>query len=197
MTTASVPASARGCISSTHIFIIAHRPLATAFRQCVLHVYEEDQQQPQQNHHNTAAPTSFALDKKVRYCAGIAALDVQPDMPPEETLAQAHALLAQLQNGNPEQPTLILTDIFGATPCNIAQKLASDSRSRSRIRLVAGINLPMLLRSVCYRHEPLETLVARALAGGGQGVMQVAAAIPQNQNRKTTTDDQVHHEHQQ
>ena len=195
MTTASVPASARGCISSTHIFIIAHRPLATAFRQCVLHVYEEDPQQPQQNHHNTAVPAPHALDKNARYCAGIAAFDVQPDMPPEESLAQAHVLLAQLQNGNPEQPTLILTDIFGATPCNIAQKLASDSRSC--IRLVAGINLPMLLRSVCYRHEPLETLVARALAGGGQGVMQVAAAIPQNQNRKTTTDDQVHHEHQQ
>ena len=195
MTTASVPATTRGCISSTHIFIIAHRPLATAFRQCVLHVYEEESQQPQQNHHNTAVPSPLALDKNARCCAGIAAFDVQPDMPPEESLAQAHVLLAQLQNGNSEQPTLILTDIFGATPCNIAQKLASDSRSC--IRLVAGINLPMLLRSVCYRHEPLETLVARALAGGGQGVMQVAAAIPQNQNRKNTTDDQVHHEHQQ
>jgi PTS system ascorbate-specific IIA component len=176
MNTAST-STADGCIPGTHIFIVAHAPLAAAFRQCVLHVYEEDR--------SSAKP---------RYCAGIAALDVQPDWPPEETLAQARRLLAQLQGGNPDQPTLILTDIFGATPCNVALKLAATSRAA---RLVAGINLPMLLRSVCYRHEALDALVARALAGGGQGVMQVAVAAPQNQIRKTETDDQIHHKNQQ
>jgi PTS system ascorbate-specific IIA component len=42
--------------------------------------------------------------------------------------------------------------------------------------LLAGVNLPMLLRVVNYRHEPLTTLVARALAGGTQGMLQLAPA---------------------
>jgi PTS system ascorbate-specific IIA component len=62
-------------------------------------------------------------------------------------------------------------------------------------KLVAGVNLPMLLRCVTYRHEPLDALVARALVGGTQGVMQVAVTAPQNQMRKTH--DQNQHDHQQ
>lgn len=144
------------------IFIIAHAPLASAFRQCVLHVF------PDQS-------------------VGVAALDVQPNMPPEETLAQARIMLAQL--GMPQ--TLVLTDIFGATPCNVAQKLVDGVSSR----LLTGINLPMLLRAVSYRHEPLDALVARALAGATQGVMQVAITAPQNQVQRKH--DQDPHEHQQ
>lgn len=144
------------------IFIIAHAPLASAFRQGVLHVFPDNG-------------------------ADVAALDVQPNMPPEETLAQARILLAQLGTSH----ALILTDIFGATPCNVAQKLV-DGVS---IKLVAGLNLPMLLRAMCYRSEPLDALVARALVGATQGVMQVAVTAPQNQVRKNN--DQDHHEHQQ
>jgi PTS system mannose-specific IIA component len=57
------------------------------------------------------------------------------------------------------------------------------------------VNLPMLLRSVSYRHESLDALVARAVAGGTQGVMQVAITAPQNQARRKN--DQDHHDHQQ
>ena len=144
------------------IFIIAHAPLASAFRQCVLHVFPENG-------------------------VGVAALDVQPNMPPEETLAQARIMLAQI--GTPQ--TLVLTDIFGATPCNVAQKLVDGVSTR----LLTGINLPMLLRAVSYRQEPLDALVARALAGATQGVMQVAITAPQNQTRNSNDQDQ--HEHQQ
>jgi PTS system ascorbate-specific IIA component len=42
--------------------------------------------------------------------------------------------------------------------------------------LLAGVNLPMLLRVINYRHEPMNTLVARALAGGTQGMLQLALA---------------------
>ena len=42
----------------------------------------------------------------------------------------------------------------------------------------------MLLRSVSYRHEPLDALVSRAVVGGTQGVMQVAVTAPQNQPRR-------------
>lgn len=144
------------------IFIIAHAPLASAFRQCVLHVFPENG-------------------------VGVAALDVQPNMPPEETLAQARIMLAQI--GTPQ--TLVLTDIFGATPCNVAQKLVDGVSTR----LLTGINLPMLLRAVSYRQEPLDALVARALAGATQGVMQVAVTAPQNQAQRKH--DQDSHEHQQ
>ena len=73
---------------------------------------------------------------------------------------------------------LLLSDVFGATPCNVAQQLGDGLQTR----LVAGVNLPMLLRSVCYRHESLEALAARAHAGGTQGVIPVGSTAPQNQN---------------
>ena len=144
------------------IFIIAHAPLASALRQCVLHVFPDNP-------------------------AGVTALDVQPNIPPEETLAQARILFKQMGTSH----ALVLADVFGATPCNVAQKLVDGVNSK----LIAGINLPMLLRTVSYRHEPLDALIVRALAGGTQGVMQVAITAPQNQaKRKHDPND---HEHQQ
>ena len=87
---------------------------------------------------------------------------------------------------------LVLADVFGATPCNLAQKLVDGARSR----LVAGVNLPMLLRAVSYRNEPLDALVQRAMAGGTAGVMQVAVAAPQNQARRKHSDQDLR-DHQQ
>ena len=55
----------------------------------------------------------------------------------------------------------------------------------------------MLWRSLCYADEPLDTLVARALAGATQGVMQVASSRPQNQAFKPGANDQDQHHHQQ
>ena len=144
------------------ILIIAHTPLASALRQCVIHVFAD------------AEPA-------------LAAFDVQPNVPPEETLAAASLALDLLGTTN----TLVLTDMFGATPCNVAHKLIDGVHAK----LVAGVNLPMLLRCVTYRHEALDPLVARALAGGTPGVMQVAVTAPQNQMRKTH--DQNQHDHQQ
>ena len=144
------------------ILIIAHAPLASALRQCVLHVFPENP-------------------------AGVVALDVQPNMPPEETLAQARIVFRQLGTSH----VLVLADVFGATPCNVAQKLVDGVRSR----LITGVNLPMLLRTVSYRHEALDALVARAVMGGTQGVMQVAITAPQNQARRNH--DKEQHDHQQ
>ena len=62
-------------------------------------------------------------------------------------------------------------------------------------KLVAGANLPMLLRTVNYRHEVLDVLVTRALSGGIQSIMQVAVTAPQNQHRKPH--DQHQHDHSQ
>ena len=144
------------------IFVIAHAPLASALRQCVLHVFPD--------------------------AAGVVvALDVPPNQPTEETLAQARMLALQLGTAH----LLVLTDVFGATPCNVAQRLVDGVHSR----LVAGVNLPMLLRALTYRHEPLDMLQSRAMAGGAQGIISVAVTAPQNQIRRAH--DQNHHDHQQ
>jgi PTS system ascorbate-specific IIA component len=126
------------------ILIIAHAPLATALRDCALHVFPD--------------------------CAtGVLAIDVLPHDAPEDTLEIAAQALDSL--GTPE--VLLLTDVFGATPCNVAQKLTDGVQTR----LLAGANLPMLLRSVCYRHEPLEGLLQRAMTGGALGVVEITPPV--------------------
>ncbi|MFT3779130.1 MAG: PTS sugar transporter subunit IIA [Ottowia sp.] len=146
------------------ILLIAHAPLASALRAGALHVFPD------------------AGD-------AVRALDVLPADTPEQTLAMAQGLLAALPA---EQGVLVLTDVFGATPCNVAQRLAGGAG----VRLLAGANLPMLLRAVGYRHEPLESMAQKALAGGTQGIMPVAATAPQNQSRRATNDQERDH-HQQ
>ena len=153
---------------NTGILIIAHAPLASALRQCVLHVFPEDP-------------------------LAVVAFDVNSDAPLQETQEAAARAMARL----PDTHVLVLTDVFGATPCSVAEKLIDGTRSR----LIAGVNLPMLLRIVNYRRdkvsrrESLDDMVAFAMVGGKQGVMQVATAAPQNQARRTN--DQDHDDHQQ
>jgi PTS system mannose-specific IIA component len=147
---------------NTGILIVAHAPLASALRLAALHVYPEA-------------------------AAGVLALDVAPNESTDITRAAVQALLAQL--GTPQ--ALVLTDVFGATPCNVAQKVVDGVHTK----LVAGANLPMLLRTVNYRHEVLDVLITRALAGGIQSIMQVAVTAPQNQHRKPH--DQHQHDHSQ
>ena len=149
---------------NNRILIIAHAPLAHALRTCALHVFPD--------------------------CGGsVSALDVQPNLAPEETLASARIIL----NESRQAGTLVLTDLFGATPCNVAQRLVGEG---ARARLVTGVNLPMLLRTVSNCHESLDSLVSRAVVGGTQGVMQVAIAAPQNQARKKH-DPEENDRHQQ
>ncbi len=148
------------------IFIIAHVPLASALRACALHVFPEAH-------------------------AHIAAFDVRPNLPADESQASANIMLEQLTQATGNSSTLMLTDIFGATPCNVAMKLM-DGVNR---KLIAGVNLPMLMRAMTYRHETLDLLVLRASAGGIQGVMPVAVTAPQNQKLKTH--DKNKHDHQQ
>jgi mannose PTS system EIIA component len=120
----------------------------------------------------------------------VAAIDVQPNLPPDETLAMARVALDQLSRPAGIGGVLVLTDIFGATPSNVAQRLVDGVKSR----LITGVNLPMLLRSVSYRHEPLDALVSRAVIGGTQGVMQVAITAPQNQPRRNHEHDNQDHQ---
>lgn len=64
---------------------------------------------------------------------------------------------------------LILTDIFGASPSNLALKLLVPGH----VEGLAGVNLPMLLRALTYREKGMETLLTRAVAGGRDGILNM------------------------
>jgi mannose PTS system EIIA component len=146
------------------LLIIAHAPLASALRAVAEHTFPD--------------------------CAArLAALDVIPAMSPEAVQSQATTLLT----GMAQHETLIMTDVFGATPCNAAQRIADGVR----VRVVAGVNVPMLWRTLCYADEPLDALVARALVGATQGVMQAGSTRPQQQAHVAGLEDAEDNRHDQ
>jgi mannose PTS system EIIA component len=133
------------------------------------------------------APLASALHQVARHVFAERAhrlmwLDVAPDERPESVEARLRSSLP------PAGDVLIMTDVFGATPCNVAMRVADGQRCR----VVSGVNVPMLWRALSYVDEPLDVVVARAVAGATQGVMQLAATRPQNQSLKASSDDPGH-----
>ncbi len=117
------------------------------------------------------------------------------DVPPSAGLEQVEALVRAalepvLARGD---EALVLVDVFGATPCNAALAAAEGPR----VRVVAGVNVPMLWRTLGYASLPLDDLVNRAVAGASQGVMHVAVPRRQNQGLAPSSHDPVQHHHQQ
>jgi PTS system ascorbate-specific IIA component len=124
----------------TGLLLIAHAPLASALREVAQHTYPDCLSQ-------------------------LAVLDVTPDMSAEEVETRARGLLDSAGYVD----TLVLTDVFGATPSNAAQRL--QELSAGHVRVVSGVNVPMLWRSLCYAAEPLEALAERAREGGSRGIV--------------------------
>ena len=152
------------------ILLIAHAPLAAALAAAAAHVY-------------ACAPERAGAQMRV--------FDVQPDSDPQANVATARALLREIETGS---GVLVLTDAFGASPGNAAAALAEPGR----VAVIAGVNLPMLLRALCYRDGSLAETTEKALAGGTQGVMQVASTAVQHQGlRPTQGDDLARLHHQQ
>ncbi|NBD19476.1 PTS fructose transporter subunit IIA [Aquabacterium fontiphilum] len=149
------------------LLIIAHAPLASALKLAAQHCFPDVGGQLQ-------------------------ALDVPANLPRDELEAQARQMLGALVEADPRGEALVLADVFGATPCNIVQRLADGVQ----VKVVTGVNVPMLWRALNYAGEPLDQLILRAVAGGTQGVMQVASSRPQNQAIHPTH-DQDHRHHQQ
>ena len=129
------------------IVVIAHAPLASALSQCAEHFY-------------SCEPNAR---RELR------ALDVDDSADVAQTVARARELVHEVDHG---EGVLILTDAFGATPGNVATQLGE----LERVAVIAGVNLPMLLRAVCYRGGRLEEVTEKALAGGRQGILKVDAA---------------------
>lgn len=123
------------------LFLITHSSYGESLIQCACHVL------------NKRPPQILQL--------GIA---VQDD--PLDALPLARELLQLVDTG---EGVLVMTDIYGATPSNLAMKLLEPGR----IEGIAGINLPMLLRALTYRDKDMSTLVARATSGGRDGVLNM------------------------
>ncbi|MGH8687568.1 MAG: PTS sugar transporter subunit IIA [Burkholderiales bacterium] len=98
--------------------------------------------------------------------ARAAALGVARGEDPEDVLERARALAARLDDGS---GLLVLTDMFGATPCNVAARLLADGR----VEGVSGVSLPMLVRVLSGRNGSLPGAVQRALSGGAEGVVHM------------------------
>jgi PTS system ascorbate-specific IIA component len=139
------------------LVLIAHAPLASALAASALHVY-------------TCAPDVAEAQVQV--------FDVPPDADVKDAVSHARALVAAADAGS---GVLVLTDVFGATPGNVASQLTEAGR----VAVIAGVNLPMLLRALCYRDGRLAETVDKALAGGTQGVVQVSTTPPQNQGQRS------------
>ncbi len=85
---------------------------------------------------------------------------------PDAMLPVAQELVKQLDDGD---GVLILSDMLGATPANLATRLLQPGH----IEGVSGVNLPMLIRALTYREEPLAIVIEKAISGGTAGVVHL------------------------
>ena len=97
---------------------------------------------------------------------GFAALSLDWDVSLETARENVVAALASLDQG---EGVLILTDMFGGTPCNVAAALMDYGR----VEMLTGVNLPMLVRALTYRDKGLAVMVEKALSGGTEGVLHM------------------------
>lgn len=88
------------------------------------------------------------------------------DCEPEQIISDIQNLVDDLMD---DSQLLILTDLYGATPCNIAKHYAHNSK----VHVVAGVNLPMLIRVLNYSKSSPDELLNKAITGGREGILVV------------------------
>ena len=99
-----------------------------------------------------------------RVPSALDSLAIPPGSDVDAAFKEATARVRSLDSG---EGVLVLTDVYGATPSNIAEKLGTIGTT---VRRVSGLNLPMLLRVLNYPEQPLAELVQTAAHGGRIGV---------------------------
>ena len=123
-----------------------------------------------------------ATDMLDRASPQLRSLEVKQDDDPVKLLARARRMVSEIQQG---MGVLVLTDMYGSTPSNIAHRLSEGSvlnhepsseneataPIQAHVRVIAGINLPMLVRALNYAHLPLDELALKALSGGREGIL--------------------------
>lgn len=149
------------------LLIIAHAPMASTLKQVAAHAFSEAAEQ-------------------------IRVFDVPPEMPPEDIEVRLRAMLPDEDAPDPE--ALLLLDVFGATPANVAQRMVDGVR----VRALAGVNVAMLWRTLgSPAGATVGELFDRAMKGGVQGVLPLASTRPQNQAFTPGVHDPNQHHHQQ
>ena len=93
-------------------------------------------------------------------------LSVSETCNPDELVAKAQQICKKIDSGD---GVLVLTDIFGSTPSNICSKLKINSNLN--VRVIAGLNLPMLVRAMNYHELELDKIVEKALSGAHDGII--------------------------
>ncbi|WP_455211441.1 PTS sugar transporter subunit IIA [Kaarinaea lacus] len=91
-------------------------------------------------------------------------LPVPFDSDPDQVEQEAAQMIKAMDKGD---GVLILTDMFGSTPSNIAHRLSQDGK----VMVVTGLNLPMMIRVMNYPTLNLQQLVDLAVEGGKNGVL--------------------------
>ena len=131
------------------VFIISHSVIANSFAYCLEHI----------------------MNKRVD---NLVILPVKKSEAPDAIILRAKEIIErQLTKAD---GVLILCDIFGATPSNIATELIQSGR----IELITGLNLPMLIRAISYSSQGLDLCVAKAMEGGINGIIHVQGEINVN-----------------
>jgi mannose PTS system EIIA component len=87
---------------------------------------------------------------------------------PESLLVRGREALTRVDDGS---GVLVITDMYGATPANVAAKLLSNGR----VEGLSGANLPMLVRALAHRDLALAQVVEKARSGGADGVVHMNA----------------------
>ena len=123
------------------ILVVAHNALGESLVDCVKHVL-------------SSAPHNLKV------------LSVYAGDDPQLKLVEGQTLIKQLDTGG---GVLVLSDVFGATPSNIARQLCLTEN----VMGVAGVNLPMLLRVVCSSGKTLPELAEIAIEGGRECIVYI------------------------
>lgn len=90
-------------------------------------------------------------------------ISVSPGCVPEDVVEKTYAAVKRLNKGG---GVLVLTDMYGSTPSNVANRLCGEVA----VKVVAGMNLPMLVRVLNYPNLSLEELAYKAVTGGEDGI---------------------------
>lgn len=96
----------------------------------------------------------------------VEAIDVMADQDPFEVNVLAMEAIARLDDG---AGVLVMTDMMGGTPSNCCHMLTAVGH----VEVIAGVNLPMLLRALTYRENDLETVVEKAISGAKTGAVKM------------------------
>lgn len=127
------------------ILIIAHAEIANGFACCIRQIFDQDLE-------------------------NLTVLAVERHESSVDVLARGNAIIQshhELYSG-----TIILSDIFGATPSNIARQLIDPEH----VEMICGLNLPMLIRAISNCNETLEKCISSIIDGGNHGIFHVKGA---------------------